>query len=69
MDFLLKNVWLKIVRQLILYRVRNVKRFLNWYFSQSSQAKLVIQVGANDGEQSDPLRRFFSFEKVGIKLF
>jgi FkbM family methyltransferase len=58
MNFLLRNIWLKVVRQFTLYRVRDVSRFLNWYFSQSNLSKLVIQVGANDGEQSDPLRRF-----------
>lgn len=57
-NFLLKNIWLKIVRQFTLYRLKNVELFLNWYFSQSNRPKLVIQVGANDGEQSDPLRRF-----------
>lgn len=40
------------------YRLRSIARFLDWYFHEPLKSKLVIQVGANDGVQSDPLRRF-----------
>ena len=60
MKFIIKKFWLKTFTKLTHYKVKNVGRFLNWYFNQSKQAKLVIQVGANDGVQSDPLRCFLS---------
>lgn len=42
-----------------LRRRKSTTHFLDWYFKSNNSA-LVVQVGANDGEQSDPLRKFFS---------
>lgn len=35
----------------------NAGKFLDWYF-YGGKSKLIVQVGANDGVQSDPLRKF-----------
>lgn len=38
-------------------RYKSINHFLSWYFGKGDNA-LVVQVGANDGVQSDPLRQF-----------
>lgn len=48
---------MKSVRQIFIKD--DVSKFLNWYF-KSDEENMIFQVGANDGEMCDPLRRYLS---------